>query len=433
MKIADVGMGFVGLTLAAVYSKKFKVFGIENNKEKLKNLKLGNLSFFEPHLSSLVKQGIASGNLVFLPRVNDVFEKLDFIFVTVGTPTVKGKIDLQFVKSTIKQIGKCISNSKNKPIIVIKSTIAPETTEKIILPLLEKHSGKKEGKDFYVATNPEFLREGSAVQDQIKPHVIVVGYNDNFVLKKTKNLFLKIHDKSTPIHFTNFATSELIKYSNNAFLATKISFINSIANLCQKIQGANVDEIAKIIGMDPRIGSMFLKAGPGYGGSCLPKDLSSLISVYKNHQLEPKFFKGVKDANEKQIKVISTLVEKKLNKIKKPTVSILGLSFKENSDDIRESRSLYLIKKLLKLNYQIKVHDPMALEHTRKVFLDTISYCDNITDCLTKSDCAVIMTPWDQYRKLSKEFLLMKNKHVIDTRRILNDKSKLDYLGIGIN
>ena len=433
MKIAVVGMGFVGLTLATVYSKKFKVFGIENNKEKLKNLKLGNLSFFEPHLSSLVKQGIASGNLVFLPRVDDVFEKLDFIFVTVGTPTVKGKIDLQFVKSTIKQIGKCLLNSKNNPIIVIKSTIAPETTEKIILPLLEKHSGKKEGKDFYVATNPEFLREGSAVQDQVKPHVIVVGYNDNFVLKKTKNLFLKIHDKSTPIHFTNFATSELIKYSNNAFLATKISFINSIANLCQKIQGANVDEIAKIIGMDPRIGSMFLKAGPGYGGSCLPKDLSSLISVYKNHQLEPKFFKGVKDANEKQIKVISTLVEKKLNKIKKPTVSILGLSFKENSDDIRESRSIYLIKKLLKLNYQIKVHDPMALEHTRKVFLDTISYCDNITDCLTKSDCAVIMTPWDQYRKLSKEFLLMKNKHVIDTRRILNDKSKLDYLGIGIN
>ena len=254
---------------------------------------------------------------------------------------------------------------------MIKSTIAPGTTEKFIIPLLNQ-SKKKIGKDLFLAINPEFLREGFAIDDQLNPHVVVIGCQNNETMKILKNFYQKIYPKKIPIIFTNYATAELIKYSNNAFLATKISFINSISNLCQTIHGANVDEVAKVIGMDPRIGSLFLQAGPGFGGSCLPKDLNALISVLKDNKVNSSLFESVQKINDDQIKLILSILKKNLNNLTGKNISILGLAFKENSDDIRESKSIILIKELLLKKCKINAYDLLAISNTKKILI-TIS------------------------------------------------------------
>lgn len=423
-------MGFVGLTLAVFFaSKNNVVYGIEKDPKRLNSLKNGSPDFFEPKLKNLVLKNLESENLMFSKNIEDFIEIVNYIFITVGTPTKNGKIDLKFIKKIITDIAKLLCTSKNCPVIVIKSTIAPKTTNEIILPILEKISGRKIGKDLFLSTNPEFLREGTAIDDQFNPHVLVIGTCDDRSKQKMKNFFKSLYSQTIPRFFTNFATSELIKYSNNAFLATKISFINSIANLCQKIPGSSVDDVAKIIGLDPRIGPLFLKAGPGYGGSCLPKDLSSLITVFDNHGLDSKFFKSIENVNTHQVDEIINIFKDNLGNFTKKTITILGLSFKENSDDIRESRSIILIKKL-KNKCQIKVHDPMAIEKTRKLFGDKIEYFSDVTESLKNSDCAIIMTPWNQYVNL-KDFTMMKNPIIIDTRRILKNTKKIKYIPYG--
>ncbi len=435
MKVAVVGMGFVGLSLAVVLaSKGVKVYGVEKEESKLEQLSSAKPPFYEPDLGKFLSRTIKSRFLQFSSSIEDIFDDLDVIFVTVGTPTVRGKIDLKHIKNVTENLGITLGRSTRSPLVVIKSTIAPGTTKNIILPMLEKLSGKNLGKDLFLATNPEFLREGSAIHDQIHPHVIVIGSQEVKSHQILEKFYNKIYEKSVPRIQVNFATSELIKYTNNAFLATKISFINTISNLCQKIPGTNVDTIAKVIGMDPRIGPLFLKAGPGYGGSCLPKDLDSLISTCEKIGSGGEFFKSVKTVNEMQIRQVLDILKQKIPSLKGRTISILGLAFKENSDDIRESRSISLIKELLKGKCIVKVHDPQANENTKNVFKNKILYYDKISDCLAKSDCAIIMTPWSDYKNLKNEnFEKMRNKIVIDTRRVLDyGQTNLNYVAMGI-
>ena len=312
----------------------------------------------------------------------------------------------------------------------------PGTTQKIVKNILEKESGKKSGKDFGLVTNPEFLREGLAVDDLLKPHLIVIGENkknDGIELKKYYKQFYK---DCPEILFTDLSSAELIKYSNNAFLATKISFINSVSNLCEKVPGANVDDIAKAIGLDPRIGPYFLKAGPGFGGSCLPKDLTSFIHVYRSFDVAPTLFSSVKNVNNNQLNQIISILENKFNKFSGKTISILGLSFKENSDDIRESRSIKLIKNLLKKKSNVKVFDLLAINNTRKIFGEKIIYCNSIYDCFKNSDCAIIMNPDPYFTKISnKDFQSMKHKLVIDTRRIVEQKNfqGVEFIALGVS
>ena len=436
MKVAIIGMGFVGLSLAVfLSSKNVKVFGIENNKSKLSSLKHGKPPFFEPDLKKTLLQSIEKGNLCFFGSINNVFDKIDLLYVTVGTPTIHGKIDLRTLKSVITNIGKLLKKSRNSPLIIIKSTIAPGTTQKIIIPLLKKYSKKILGKNLFLVTNPEFIREGRAIYDQTNPHVIVIGSADNKSKKLITNFYKKIYPSKVSRVLVNFPTSEMIKYSNNAFLATKITFINTISNLCQKIPDTNVDEIAKCMGMDPRISPEFLKAGPGYGGSCFPKDLESFISVYKEHGLQPVLFSSVKKVNSNQIVEVIKIMKQKIKKINGKSVAILGLAFKENSDDVRESTSISLIKKLLPMKCKIKVHDPLAIQNTRKIFKNKISYFDDYRKCIEKTDCAILMTPWIQYKKIhSRDIKKMNHPLIIDTRRILqNSKLNADYNALGIN
>jgi len=433
MKIGVVGLGFVGLSLTSVLSSKgYNTVGIDINKDKYKKISRGISPFFEPELEKILKNGLKKK----LKISNDfsLINSCDFLFVTVGTPqNTNGSIDLSIIKKAISTIGESLKKNKKKPIIFVKSTVTPGTMKKIILPILEKKSNKKAGKDFGLISNPEFLQESSAIKDTKFPHVVVLGGYQTKFMKKAKMFFMKLHP-NVPIIITNHETAEMIKYANNSFLATKISFINQLSNICQKIPGANIDDIAKTIGLDPRIGKLFLNAGPGYGGSCLPKDMKALINFANISGINPILLNAVEEVNTKQLKQIIALTKQKLGNLSSKKITILGTAFKPDTDDIRDSIAIELIKKLLKMKSKIIIHDPKAMKNTKRIFEDKISYAKTIEDALSKSHCVIIMTQWKQYEKLNNnEFKYMTRKFVIDCRRMLVGKQlDIDYYAIGL-
>lgn len=435
LKVTVIGLGFVGLSLSVVYgSKKISVNAIDIDDRKITDLKKGKSPFFEPNLDLLLKKCLKLNTLKFYNSIKKIDSFGDIVFITVPTPNRNGKIDLSFLKSSLDVLLPTIQNSKNRPVIVIKSTIAPGTTDNFVLPLFKK-CFKEQNSNFHLAVNPEFLREGYAINDQKNPHVIVLGTEDKKTKTKLNSFFKKIYSTNIPIVNTNFSTSELIKYSNNAFLATKISFINSISNLCQQIPGANVDEIAKVIGMDSRIGPLFLKAGPGFGGSCLPKDLESLISICKKYHIDATLFDGVKHVNEQQITKILNILKNKIPNLSNKTISVFGIGFKENSDDIRASKSIELIENLLTLKCKINVYDKLAIPNTKKFFKNNISYYNSKQKCIENSDCLILMHSGKEFESFSKSFFKkMKTPLIIDTRRVLkNISSELEHIQIGVN
>jgi len=433
MKIGIVGLGFVGLSLTSVLSSKgYDVIGIDIDKEKCKKISDGISPFFEPELEKLLRSGLKKK----LKIANDflLIKNCDFIFVTVGTPqNANGSINLSIIKKAISKIGENLEKNKKKPIILVKSTVIPGTMKKNILPILEKKSKKKAGKDFGLISNPEFLQESTAIKDTKFPHAVVLGGYETKFMAKTKGLFKKLHP-NTPIIITNHQTAEMIKYANNSFLATKISFINQLSNICQKIPGANIDDIAKTIGLDLRIGKLFLNAGPGYGGSCLPKDMKALINFANTTGVTPTLLNAVEDVNTKQLEQIISIIRKRLGDLTAKRITILGTAFKPNTDDIRDSIAIELIKKLQKRKADVTIHDPKAMENTKRVFGNKIRYEKTVVDALSKSQCAIIMTQWKQYEKLNNsQFKNMKRKFVIDSRRMLSDKQlDVDYFAIGL-
>ena len=433
MKIGVIGLGFVGLSLTSVLSSKgYEVVGIDTDKEKCKKIINGISPFFEPELEKTLKNGLKKKL-----EISDNFSLInncDFIFVTVGTPQNKnGSIDLSIIKKAVNTIGENLQDGNKKPIICVKSTVIPGTMKKIILPILEKKSNKKDGKGFGLISNPEFLQESSAIRDTEFPHVVVLGGHQTEFMKKTKNFFMKLHP-SVPIIITNHQTAEMIKYANNSFLATKISFINQLSNICQKIPGANVDDIAKTIGLDPRIGKLFLNAGPGYGGSCLPKDMKALINFAKISGINPTLLNAVEEVNTKQLDQIISITKQRLGDLSSKRITILGTAFKPDTDDIRDSIAIELIKKLLKRKAKIIIHDPKAMENTKKIFKEKINYAKTVEDALSKSQCVIIMTQWKQYEKLNNnKFKYMTRKFVIDCRRMLAGKQlDVDYYAVGL-
>jgi len=433
MKIAIIGLGFVGLSLASVLAAKgYKTIGIDINKRKCKKISSGHSPFFEPDLEKTLRIGLKKELTISnnFSLINDC----DFIFVTVGTPQCpNGAIDLSMIKKAITSIGEILHKNNKNPIIIIKSTVVPGTIKNTILPILEKKSNKKAEKNFGLISNPEFLQESNAIRDTKFPHVIVLGGSQTKYMKKTRNFFAKLHP-NVPIIITNHQTAEMIKYANNSFLATKISFINQLSNICQNIPGANIDDIAKTIGLDPRIGNLFLNAGPGYGGSCLPKDMKALINFANNVGTKPTLLHAVEEINFKQLEKIISLIEKKLGSISSKQITVLGTAFKPNTDDIRDSIAIELIKKLLRKRAKITVYDPKAIKNTKNVFAEKISYGKSIADALSNSQCAIIMTQWKQFEALNnKSTKHMKRKLIIDCRRILAKKElDVDYHALGI-
>jgi len=433
MKIAVIGLGFVGLSLASVLaSKGNKVVGIDVDVKKCKKICNGITPFFEPDLEKTLKIGLKKKL-----TISDDFSLVkdsDLIFVAVGTPQKSnGAIELSMIKKAVTSIGRILAKSKKDKIILIKSTVTPGTMQNIILPILEKRSGKKAGKEFGLISNPEFLQESTAIRDTKFPHVIVLGGYQTKFMKKAKSFFSKLHP-NIPITITNHQTAEMIKYANNSFLATKISFINQLSNICQNIPGANIDDIAKTIGLDPRIGALFLNAGPGYGGSCLPKDMKALINFADGVGINPTLLNAVEKTNQNQMENIISLIEKKLGNIASKRITILGTAFKPNTDDVRDSIAIKLIKKLLKKKAKITIYDPKAIKNTMKIFGGKIAYAKSITDALNKSQCAIIMTHWKQFEMLNNNSIkYMKKKIIIDCRRILAKKElDAEYYAIGI-
>ena len=433
MKIGVIGLGFVGLSLTSVLaSKGYDVVGIDVDKAKCEKIVDGISPFYEPGLDRILKRGLK----MKLKISNDfsLISNCDFIFVTVGTPQNKnGAINLSIIKKAVSTIGKNLKGNKKKPTVLIKSTVIPGTMKNVILPILEKKSNKKAGKDFGLISNPEFLQESSAIKDTKFPHVVVLGGYQTVFMKKAKKFFMGLHP-NVPIIITNHQIAEMIKYANNSFLATKISFINQLSTICQKIPGANVDEIAKIIGLDPRIGKLFLNAGPGYGGSCLPKDMKALINFANISGIKPTLLSAVEEVNTKQLEQIISITKQRLGDLTSKRITILGTAFKPNTDDVRDSIAIELIEKLLKRKAKITIHDPRAIKNTRNIFENRIRYAKSVRDALSKSQCVVIMTQWKQYEKLNNnEFKYMTKKIVIDCRRMLVEKQlDADYFAIGI-
>ena len=433
MNIAVVGLGFVGLSMSSVLaSKNYSVIGIDIDNQKCSDIRNGLLPLFEPDLENTLRIGLKKK--LTISNNFSLIKNCDMIFVTVGTPQKSnGAIELSMIKKATTTIGQIIRKSKKSPIIFIKSTVVPGTAENVILPILEKKSGKKSNRDFGIISNPEFLQESNAIRDTKYPHAIVLGGKQSKYMKKAKMFFSKMHP-NVPIVITNFQTAEMIKYANNSFLATKISFINQLSNICQNIPGTNIDDVAKIIGLDPRIGKLFLNAGPGYGGSCLPKDISALINFADKIGVNPLLLNAVKKTNHEQVNNIVSLMKKILGNIAAKRITVLGTAFKPNTDDIRDSKSIELIKKLLKNKAKITIHDPKAIENTKKIFGEKILYAKSISDALNKSQCVIIMTHWKQYDTLNNNSIKQMNrKIIIDCRRVLV-KKELDakYYAIGI-
>jgi UDPglucose 6-dehydrogenase len=433
MKIAIIGLGFVGLSLCSVLaSKGIRTIGIDSDIRKCSKIAEGIPTFFEPNLEKTLKKALKRKLIVTnkLSTINDC----DFIFVTVGTPQKKnGDIDLSMIKTVTGDIGKLLSKNKRKPIILIKSTVIPGTMKNVVLPILERNSKKKAGKDFGLISNPEFLQEGKAIHDTIKPHVVVLGGYRTKFMRKTEKFFSRFNP-NVPIIITNHQTAEMIKYANNSFLATKISFINQIANICQGIPDTNIDDVANTIGLDPRIGNPFLNAGPGYGGSCLPKDIKAIINLSSKLGVNPTLLTAVEKINKQQISNIVELVKQNIGKIRGKKLTVLGVAFKPGTDDIRGSVGIELAKRLLKLGAKITIHDPKALENARKIFCDNTKYVKSVSSALKDCQCAIIMTQWKEYERINNKTIKhMAKKFIIDSRRVLSNKNlNAKYYAIGL-
>jgi UDPglucose 6-dehydrogenase len=414
MHIGIIGMGYVGLVTAACFAE-FGVFVtcIDKDKKRIRSLKEGLIPFYEPGLEELLQRNFKEGRLTFSTDIADAVRSSLVIFIAVGTPPRgDGSADLKYVEEVAKEIA---SNLDGYKVIVTKSTV-PVGTGDGIRRIVSKNL--KEQVDFDIVSNPEFLREGSAIEDFMRPNRVIIGANSQQAVAIMSDLYKPLYLIETPFVITNIKTAELIKYASNSFLAAKISFINEIANLCEKV-GADVHMVAKGIGLDQRIGPKFLHPGPGYGGSCLPKDTLALLKMAEEHGVELGIVDAAVKANERQWELMIKKIRDATGTLKNKTIAILGLSFKPNTDDIREAPSLNIIKKLLKEGAKIRAYDPVSMKGANTILPD-ITYCKDTYDAVKGANALVIMTEWNQFRNLELDRLkrLLKEPYFFDLRNI---------------
>ena len=430
MKITIIGAGYVGLVQAVCLADfGFNITCIEKDLEKLKELKFGRIPFYEPGLEDLFKKNLENNRLNFTNEYSDNISRSDVIFICVGTPPKKnGQSNLNFVDQATKEISKEI---KGYTVVVSKSTV-PVGTSRRIEKILKK---RKPARMFDVVSNPEFLREGSALEDFTRPDKIVIGCRTFKAEKILKKIYKPLN---RPYVITNNETAEIIKYANNSFLATKITFINEIADLCEKI-GAKVETVAKALGLDGRIGPKFLHPGPGYGGSCFPKDIKSLIYQGNKNSSDLTIIKAVDRANESRIKSLFQKIKKiTKNKFNNIQIGLLGISFKPNTDDVRESPGLKLAKDLSRTKAKIKIYDPKGMENAKKELPKSIEFCNDEYEVAENSNLLVIVTEWNQFKNLDllKIRKLMKIPVILDLRNIYSKeiiKDGFKYYSIGNN
>ena len=417
-KVSFIGLGYVGLTTAICFaSKGMEVTGYDTDLEKIKKLKEGKLTIFEPGLEDLFK----STKVNFTEDPEHAIRNSDIVFITVGTPSNEdGSINLSYVKSAAKTIGENLNEYK---VIVVKSTVIPGTTMGPVREEIERASGKKCCKDFGLVMNPEFLKEGTAVKDTFYPDRLVIGESDKKAGDIVLNLYSSFYNVLPPLVRTTPENAELIKYANNSFLAIKVSFANMMARLCMKIPGADVDTVMKGIGLDKRIGPDFLNAGIAWGGSCFPKDLKALVIFAKEKGVSLDLVEAALRLNNRGPKDIVEILEKEIGNLKGKKVGVLGVSFKPNTNDTRESPSLRLIEELISKEAKVVACDPKAIA-------SEINVNREVSKCLEKVDAVILATEWEDYKKLNaKDFKIYGVKLVIDTRRVY-DKEEFYKQGI---
>jgi UDPglucose 6-dehydrogenase len=441
LRVSVIGVGYVGLCTAVGFAKKgFRVVSSDVDADKVEKINQGFPPFHEPELSENLKQTIGNHSLKCL--ANQTLEAVletDITYIAVGTPSKPdGSIDLQFIEAVSGDIGKALRRKSSYHVVAVKSTVIPGTTQNTVKPILESESGKICGEDFGLCMNPEFLRQGSAFQCMFNADRVVVGSDDQKSGDTLEALYREFYDKRVPpIIRTSLATAELIKYASNAMLATKISFINSIANICEKIPGADVKTVAVAMGLDKRIGSLFLDAGLGYGGSCFPKDVKALIACSKTFGYTPVLLESVEKINQSQPLKAVEFCKQELGNLKEKKIAILGLAFKPDTDDMREARVIPIINQLLKEGTIVKAYDPVAINTAKSIFQSRIQYASNAIDCLKNADAAILITEWEEFKKLIPEDFIknMKVPILIDCRRIYNSiefSKKLRFTAIGI-
>ena len=435
MKLAVIGTGYVGLVTGACFANLGNsVICVDKDPSRLDVLKKGEVPFYEPGLPEIVAKNYKAGRLHFTESLVDAVTKSEIIFIAVGTPSKSnGEADISAVIQVAKEISKAINSKNGKKIkfrvIVNKSTV-PVGMGDIVTKILTEN--KVSEKFFSVISNPEFLREGSAVSDFMNPDRIVIGASNNRAFNVITELYRSLN---AHIIFTTVKSAELIKYASNAFLATKISFINEIANICERV-GSDVLEVANAMGLDKRIGRQFLNAGIGYGGSCFPKDVLALIHLAEEEGYSPQILRSVTTVNEYQIDSFVGKISRELKNLRGKTIAMLGLAFKPETDDLREAPALKIVNSLLKKGAKIKIYDPAVSDRSKKE-LEEITFVENVYDLLDKVDALVIATEWGEFKELDfdRARTLMKGHIIFDGRNIYDPKKVREagfkYVGVG--
>ncbi|EJV57861.1 nucleotide sugar dehydrogenase [Bacillus wiedmannii] len=429
MNVTVVGTGYVGLVTGVCLSEiNHQVICIDTDEEKIRKMQSGVSPIYEPGLDELMQKNIEKGTLHFTSNHQQGFENAEVIFIAVGTPQLPdGSANLQYVETVAKSIAKYVQQDV---IVVTKSTVPVGTNDfvkKTILENLEKDVKIR------VASNPEFLREGSAIQDTFQGDRIVIGTED----EETANTLEEMYQAfGLPVFKTDIYSSEMIKYASNAFLATKISFINEISNICEKL-GANVEDVASGMGFDHRIGRAFLNAGIGYGGSCFPKDTQALVQIAGGVEHNFHLLKSVIEVNNGQQAQIVEKIKARMKNLKDKKIAMLGLAFKPNTDDMREAASIVIANNLIQEGAKVIAYDPIAIESAKKVLPQEVVYVDSLDKCLEEAEVTIIVTEWEEFKSmdLSKFKSLVKNAILFDGRNCfdlkLMEKECVEYYSIG--
>lgn len=413
MKISVIGCGYVGcVTGACIADWGHEVVFVDIDPRKIKSIIAGKSPIYEPGLEDIIKKN--QNRIGATMDLREAIQSTDLTFITVGTPSQEdGTIDLSYIVAACENLGQCLRDKDTFHTVIMKSTVLPGTTDKIIRPLLEKTSKKIAGNGFSIGTNPEFLREGNAVKDCLSPDRIIIGADDSRTAMLLQDLYAPVN---APVFVTTMTTAEMIKYASNAVLATKISLANEIGNFCKKL-GIDSREVFSAVGMDSRINPAFFQTGIGFGGSCFPKDVRALIAGARLHGENLKILKAVLDVNEEQPKKLLFLLQRHIPNLQGKTIGVLGLSFKPDTDDIRESRAIPVIADLLAGGARVVAYDPVAMDNFRRIF-PQIAYASRPDEVLT-SDAVLIVTEWREFEKLD-----FHGKIVIDGRR--NDKARAE-------
>lgn len=425
MNLVVVGSGYVGLVSGACFAELgSSVICVDSDKEKVRNLKNMIMPIYEPGLEELVNKNVSSGNLKFSDNLQKSIQNADIIFIAVGTPSRPGDghADLRYVH----QVSREISENISKYVLIVNKSTAPVGTVKQISRII-KETNKEI--NFDVASNPEFLREGSAIGDFMNPDRIILGVESERASKLLDELYKPLSDNDVPIIYTNHESAEIIKYASNAFLATKISFINEISNLCEKV-GADIKSVSKGMGLDPRIGDQFLKPGPGYGGSCFPKDTNALVKICQENGVSSRVVQAAIEANSAQKSFMVNKIRTTLNDLNdKKKITFLGLTFKPDTDDMRDSASLSIIPTLIDNGVDIRAHDPQGLKEAKLYLPKTVKFYEDVYESIHGSDAIVILTEWQEYYELDmqKVLSLMHSNYLFDFRNIFNQNQMIEY------